>query len=97
LKLLDYCLRGVAPLAAGRVEFSVGVGGGYVWHQYGFSGLFGSNQPLLQYSGKAAFALDRQGRSRVSLTLRTWRDIGRPTQQWLSTTVGVVVGLGRRP
>jgi hypothetical protein len=97
LNLLDYGLRGVAPLAAGRVELSIGLGGGYVWHQYGFSGPFGPNQGLFQYSGKAALALDRKGRVRVSFTVREWRDLGRPTQQWLSTTVGVIVGLGSRP
>jgi hypothetical protein len=97
LELLDYGLRGVAPLADGRVELSIGLGGGYIWHQYGFSGPFGTNQSLFQYSGKAVFALDRQGHVRVGFTVREWRDLGRPTQQWLSTTVGVIVGLGRRP
>jgi hypothetical protein len=97
LKLLDYGLRGVAPVVARRLELSIGLGGGYVWHQYGFSGPFGPNQALFQYSGKAAFALHRQGRLRVAFTVRAWRDLGRPTQQWLSTTVGVIVGLGSRP
>src|SRR4051812_7090088 len=30
LKLLDYGLRGIAPIAHGQVELSVGLGGGYV-------------------------------------------------------------------
>ena len=97
LKLLDYGLRGVVPLAAGRVELSIGLGGGYVWHQYGYSGTFGTNQALFQYSGKAAFALDRQRRVRLSFTVRTWRDLGRLTQQWVSATGGVIVGLGNLP
>jgi hypothetical protein len=96
LKLLDYGLRGVASLGA-RTELSIGLGGGYIWHPYGYSGPFGPNQHLLQYSGKAAFALDPQHRFRLTLTLRAWRDLGRPTQQWLSTTAGVCIGLGRRP
>jgi hypothetical protein len=96
LKLVDSGMRGVVPLAAGRVELSLGLGGGYVWHPYGYSGPFGPNQPLLQYSGKAAFALHPQGRIRLSFAVRTWRDLGRPTQQWLSTTGGVIVGLGGR-
>ena len=93
VKLLDYGLRGVAPLAGGRVELSVGAGGGYVWNQWKTY----NNGALFQYSGKAAFALDRKGRVRLSFTLRFWRDLGRPTQQWISTAGGVVVGLGRRP
>ena len=95
LRLLDYGLRGVVPLAAGRVELSIGLGGGYVWHQYGDSGPFGPNGALIQYSGKAAYALDRRRRFGIAFTIRTWRDLGRPTQQWLSTTGGIVVRLGR--
>jgi hypothetical protein len=95
LKLLDYGLRGVAPIAAGRIELSIGLGGGYVWHPHGFSGRFGPNQALLQYSGKAAFALTRSRRIRVTFGLRTWRDLGRPTQQWLSTAAGLSYGFGQ--
>jgi hypothetical protein len=93
LKLLDYGLRGVVPLAGGRVELSLGVGGGYVWNQWKTY----NNCALVQYSGKAAFALDRKGRVRVGFTLRLWRDLGRPTQQWISATGSVIVGLGSRP
>ena len=32
LKLLDYGIRGVAPVAGGRLELSVGLGGGSIWH-----------------------------------------------------------------
>ena len=97
LKLLDYGLRGVALLAGNRVELSIGLGGGYVWHPYGFSGPFGPNGHLLQYSGKAASAVDRSARFRLAVGVRTWRDLSRPTQQWLSTTGGVVISLGDRP
>jgi hypothetical protein len=93
LKLLDYGLRGVAPLAGGRVELSIGTGGGYIWNQWKTY----NNGALFQYSGRAALALDRKGRVRVGFTLRFWRDLGRPTQQWISTTGAVMVGLGGRP
>ena len=93
LKLLDYGLRGVAPLAGGRVELSIGMGGAYVWNQWKTF----NNGALVQYSGKAAFARDHKARVRVDFTLRLWRDLGRPTQQWLSTTGGVTVRLGNRP
>jgi hypothetical protein len=97
LILLDYGLRGVVPLAAGRVELSIGLGGGYVWHQNGYSGPYGTNQALFQYSGRAALALDRRRRVSVGLTVRAWRDTGSPTQQWLATTCGIIVGFGSRP
>jgi hypothetical protein len=95
LKLLDYGVRGVAPVAGGRLELSIGLGGGYIWHPFGFSGPFGPNQALFQYSGKAAVALDRSRRIRCTFTVRTWRDLGRPTQQWLSTAAGLSYGFGR--
>ena len=91
-KLLDYGLRGHILLHADRIDLSAGVGGGYIWYQYGDSYTNGS---LFQYSGKAAVALDRHGRWRIAFTLRTWRDLGRPTQQWLSTTASVIFGFGR--
>ncbi len=94
-RLLDYGLRGILPLAGGRVELSAGLGGGYVLHPFGYSGPYGPNQSLFQYSGKAAIAVDHAGRIRISFGVRTWRDLGRPTQQWLSTTAGVSYGFGR--
>jgi len=89
---LDYGLRGIVPVASGRVELSAGLGGGYVWfgpdnHYY--------NSSLLQYSGRATVALDRHQHFRVGFTVRTWRDTGRPIQQWLSTTVSVFYGFGK--
>jgi hypothetical protein len=92
-KFLDYGLRGVLPLAGGRVEFSVGVGGGYIWFDR-TSGDSYHNGTLFQYSGKAAVALDRSGHWRVNLTVRTWRDLGSPIQQWLSTAAGISYGFG---
>ena len=89
---LDYGLRGIVPVASGRVELSAGLGGGYVWfgpddHYY--------NGSLLQYSGRATVAVDRHRHFRVGFTVRTWRDTGSPIQQWLSTTVSVVYGFGK--
>ena len=92
-KFLDYGLRGVLPLSGGRVELSVGVGGGYIWFDR-TSGDSYHNGSLFQYSGKAAVALDRGGRWRVNFTVRTWRDLGSPIQQWLSTAAGISYGFG---
>jgi hypothetical protein len=91
VSFLDYGLRGIVPVAAGRVELSAGLGGGYIWYGPDDSYYNGS---LLQYSGKATVAIDHHKHFRVGFTIRTWRDLGRPTQQWLSTTLSVVYGLG---
>ena len=50
LKLLDYGLRGHLVLNDGRIDLSAGLGGGYVWHEYGDSFI---NVALFQYSAKA--------------------------------------------
>jgi hypothetical protein len=92
VNFLDYGLRGHLPVAAGRVDLSAGVGGGYVWYQRDSSFYNGA---LFQYSGKAAVALDHAGRLKLAITLRTWRDLGRPTQQWLSTTGSLIFGFGK--
>ena len=89
---LDYGLRGIVPVAAGRVELSAGLGGGYIWYGPGDAPYY--NGSLLQYSGRATVAIDHHKHIRVGFTVRTWRDLGRPIQQWLSTTVSVVYGLG---
>jgi hypothetical protein len=92
-KFLDYGLRGVLPLDGGRVELSVGVGGAYIWFDP-ISDDHYHNGPLFQYSGKAVVALDRTGRWRVNFTVRTYRDLGSPIQQWLSTSAGISYGFG---
>jgi hypothetical protein len=93
---LDYGLRGIVPVAAGRVELSVGLGGGYIWYRppEGYYYTSSPNGSLLQYSGRATVAIDHHKHFRVGFTIRTWRDLGRPTQQWLSTAVGLIYGLG---
>ena len=90
---LDYGLRGIVPVAAGRVELSVGLGGGYIWYGPGDAPYY--NGSLLQYSGRATVAVDRRRHFRVGFTVRTWRDTGSPIQQWLSTTVSVFYGFGK--
>lgn len=92
-KLVDYGIRGHMLLGAGRVELSAGVGGGYIWYRYGSPYTNGS---LFQYSAKAALAIGRGKRVRVGATLRAWRDLGRPIQQWLSLVGSVSIGLGGR-
>jgi hypothetical protein len=91
LRLVDFGLRGVAPLASGRIELSIGMGGGHAWLSDSYL-----NELLLQYSARATVAVDSPNRFRVGATIRTWRDLGRPTQQWLSVTAGVTYGFGGR-
>jgi hypothetical protein len=92
VKFMDSGLRGHVAIAGGRIDLSAGLGGGYVWYQ---SETFFRNVALLQYSGKASIALDRGRRLRLAVTVRTWRDLGRPTQQWLSTTGSFIFGFGK--
>jgi hypothetical protein len=94
LKLMDYGLRGHILLDDDRIDLSAGVGGGYIWYRYGDRFTNGS---LIQYSGKAAVAIDHGKRVHAAFTLRIWRDLGRPTQQWLSPTGSVIFALGRLP
>ena len=92
-RLLDYGLRGVLPLGRGRVEVSAGFGGGYIWFSPSSDSYY-YNGSLLQYSAKGTVALNGSRRARLGLTVRAWRDTGRPTQQWLTTAVGVSYGFG---
>ena len=84
-QLLDYGIRGVAPVAGGRLELSVGLGGGSIWHS-SIDFPDRPNQALFQYSGKIAFAPVWDAPASL---WRTWRDLGRQTEQWLSTTAGI--------
>ena len=95
MRFLDYGLRGVLPLAAGRVELSVGVGGGYIWFDRASGDNYYYNGSLFQYSGNATVAVGHSGHWRLGFSMRTWRDLGRPIQQWLSTSGGISYGFGR--
>lgn len=93
-RFLDYGLRGVLPLARGRVDLSLGVGGGYIWFDWASGDTGYYNGSLFQYSGKAAIALNRSGRWHLNLTARVYRDLGRPIQQWLATSAGISYRFG---
>ncbi len=94
IRLLDYGLRGLLPLGE-RLELSGGFGGGYAWHRDSTASFF-LNESLIQYSGRIAVGLDRGQRLRLAFGARVWRDLGRPTQQWLLAGGGVIYSFGRR-
>jgi hypothetical protein len=85
VSLMDYGLRAILPLKNEHVQISAGLGGGYIWNDLGSLNSF-HNDVLIQYSGRMSVALDARQRFRVGSTLRFWRDIGRPTQQWLTVS-----------
>jgi hypothetical protein len=94
LQLVDYGVRGIVPVARDRVELSAGIGGGYIWYDQGPSNSY-LNSSLLQYSGRVAAPLNSRRRLWIGVTFRAWRDLGRPTQQWLSTTGDLTYRFGR--
>jgi hypothetical protein len=93
-QLIDYGLRGVLPLSQ-RVELSLGIGGGYIWFDKASGDSPYSNSSLLQSSAKITVAIDRSRHFSMSLGIRALRDVGRPTQQWLSTGAGISYNFGR--
>ena len=94
VSLLDYGLRGILPLHRDRVQLSAGVGGGYIWNDLGSSNSY-LNETLFQYSGRASFAVGPARRYRLGTTLRLWRDLGRPTEQWFVVSGDFTWSLGR--
>lgn len=83
LQFIDYGLRGIVPVARDRAELSAGIGGGYVVYDQRYPN---SDAALLQFSGRVAAPVDARRSFWVGITFRMWRDLGRPTQQWLTTT-----------
>jgi hypothetical protein len=92
LQFVDYGLRGIVPIAADHAEFSAGLGGGYVLYDQRYPNM---DAALLQFSGGLAIPIDAQRRCWVEITFRVWRDLGRPTQQWLTTTGELTYRFGR--
>lgn len=78
-------LRAIAPLDKGRFELFAGTGGGYVWHSfYELRSLPGGNTWLWQVNAGGRVAIGR--RFWAGPEVRLYRDLGRPTQEWVSLT-----------
>jgi hypothetical protein len=85
--LMPFGLRGIVPVASGRVELFAGTGGAALWSsEYNLGHPFQGNNLLWHLNGGARIALDRAKHVRMGPTVRYYRDLGRPTQQWLSIT-----------
>lgn len=85
LTLLPFGLRGVAALAGQRVELFAGTGGARLWRtEQGNS--YNATTMFWQVNAGGRVALDHGRRFWVGTTIRFYRDLGRPTQQWLSLT-----------
>jgi hypothetical protein len=93
---MPFGLRGILPLAGGRTELFVGTGGARLWStNYTFGSSFNANKILWQANGGFRVALDRARHFRLGPVFRLSRDLGRPTQQWLSITGELSYRFGR--
>ena len=93
LSLLNYGLRGHLCWRDCRLDVSLGVGGAYVWNE-SYQGY--ADGTLFQYSAKVSVALDHSKHFRLAGTVRTYRDLGSPTQQWITTTGSFIFAFGKR-
>lgn len=94
--LMPFGLRGVVPVAGGRAELFAGVGGAQLWSsEYNLGQPYYGSNFLFHLNGGARIALDRAQHFRLGPTVRYYRDVGRPTQQWLSLSADFSYRFGR--
>lgn len=80
-------LRAILPISEGRLELFAGSGGApYNTSDYELSNTFLKNALLWHVNGGFRVALDNKHRFFVGPTVRHYRDVGRPTEQWTSLT-----------
>src|SRR5581483_10889604 len=85
--LLSFGVRGVVPLAQGRVELFVGPDIVHVWSsESGLTSGFQAPRWLLGIDGGGRIAVDRKRRFWIGPAVRFSRDGGRPTEEWVSLT-----------
>jgi hypothetical protein len=95
ITLMPFGIRGIAPLAGGRAELFAGAGGAYLWSSEYDLRSYGGEGFLWQLNGGGRIAIDRAKHFRVGATMRFYRDLGRPTQEWFSVTGDVSYRFGR--
>lgn len=80
-------LRTILPIASGRLELFAGTGGApYTTSDYQLSNTYQKNTVLWHVNGGFRAALDAKQRFFLGPTVRHYRDVGRPTEQWTSLT-----------
>ena len=85
--LMPFGLRGIIPLADDHIELFAGTGAAVLWSsEYNLGHPFQRNNILWQLNSGARIAIDRSKHFRMGPTVRYYRDLGRPTQQWVSVT-----------
>jgi hypothetical protein len=90
--LLSMGIRGVLPLAHGRVELFAGPGATRVWSsQYDLARGFDAPKWLLEISGGGRIAIDHGRHFWAGPTVHFSRDGGRPTEEWVSLTADFAV------
>ena len=93
--LMPFGLRGIIPIAGGRGELFAGTGGARLWSNSFLGGPFQQDNILWQFNGGFRIGLDRARHFRAGPTVRLNRDLGRPTQEWLSLTADFSYRFGR--
>jgi hypothetical protein len=86
---LPFGMRGTLPLGSDRAEIFGGAGGARVWTddpELGGFECFHCARVLAQINGGVRFRVGRQHRFYLWPVVRMSRDLGRPTQVWLSVT-----------
>ena len=85
--LLSLGFRGILPLAHGRVELFAGPSAAHLWSSaYELTEGYLSPRWLFEVDGGGRVAIDRHRHFWIGPTARFTRDIGRPTQEWVSLT-----------
>jgi hypothetical protein len=94
--LMPFGLRGIVPFGDGRGELFAGTGGAALWtSDYTLGSSFERDKVLWHLNGGFRISLDRRQRFHVGPTVRHYRDLGRPTEQWVSLTAEFSYRFGR--
>jgi hypothetical protein len=84
--LLSFGVRGILPLARGKVELFAGPSAVHIWSDdYDLTG-YGAPSWLIQIDGGFRVAIDRKRHFWVGPRCAFARDGGRPTEEWVSLT-----------
>lgn len=92
ITLVPFGLKGILPIADGRVELFGGLGGAYAWHSdYGRY----QNALLGQVSLGGRIALEHGRRFWLGTTLQGYSNFGSGKQAWVPWTINLGIRFGR--